>query len=93
MQVIATAGMEREKYGVTILDRENRFRELMHIFEGINRVIYDYRNGIYKQEDLLFLKRYEVSEEALRIAVMIPKDSKERQEQILSNILDNLPGM
>lgn len=93
MQVIATAGMERKKYGVTILDRENRFRELMHIFEGINRVIYDYRNRIYKQEDLLFLKRYEVSEEALRIAVMIPKDSKERQEQILSNILDNLRGM
>lgn len=93
MQIIATAGMEREQYGVTILDKEKRFRELMHIFEGINRVIYHYRNDIYEQEDILFLKRYEVSEVALRIAVMIPKDSKERQEHILSNILDNIRGM
>lgn len=87
MQVIATAGMERESYGTNILDRENRFRELMHIFEGINRVIYHYRNNIYEREDLLFLKKYEISEMALRIAVMIPKDSKERQEQVLEKIL------
>lgn len=82
MQVIATAGMEYAAYGKSILNTENNFTELMRIFEGINRVIYHCRNGIESQEDMLFLKKYRISETALSVAAMIPGDGKEEQEQI-----------
>lgn len=86
MQIIATAGLERETYGESILERENRFRELMDIFAGINRVIYHARNRMLTDKDREFLKEYEVSDVALKIAVMIPRDTKEEQEKVLSYI-------
>lgn len=86
MQVIATAGMEYETYGTSILERENRFRELMQIFEGINRVVYQARNGLLTDDDIRFLKKHEISEVALKIAVMIPGDTKEIQDKIYADI-------
>ena len=92
MQVIATAGKEYEVYGRNILERENRFAELMHIFEGINRVVYNYRNGQQSREDLAFLKQYRISEIAIRIAVMIPRDPKERQDATFASIWEDYKG-
>lgn len=90
MQIIATAGKEREEYGDCILDRENRFARLMQIFEGINRCVYRYRNQKETADDVLFLKRYAVSEVALRIALMIPGDNEKVQKQLLLHIKDDL---
>lgn len=90
MQVIATAGKEYETYGCSILDRENRFWELMRLFEGINRTVYHYRNGMEKTEDILFLKKYGITEMALKVAVMIPKDRKEEQERVLAQMIQDL---
>lgn len=86
MQIIATAGMEYETYGTSVLERENRFRELMHIFEGVNRVVAKARNGLLSDEDICFLQKHEISEVALKIAVMIPGDTKEIQERIFRAI-------
>lgn len=90
MQVIATAGMEQSAYGTNILERENRFRELMHIFEGINRIIYNARGGQLTEDDITFLRQHEISEMALRIAAMIPKDTQEEQERVLKAIQSKL---
>ena len=35
MQVIATAGMEQTRYGTNLLERENRFKELMQMFDRL----------------------------------------------------------
>lgn len=90
MQVIATAGKEKEKYGASILERENRFPELMRLFEGINRVVYHYRNGREGAEDISFIRKNGISETALKIAVMIPGDGKEEQERTLLRIRKDL---
>lgn len=94
MQVIATAGKEQELYRTNILERENRFRELMRIFEGLNRVVYHYRNEMERPEDLLFLKEKGLSELAIRIAVMLPGGDTsygtEEQERVLARILKDL---
>lgn len=87
MQVIATAGLEYQTYGKSILDYENRFRELMQIFERLNRVVYHYRNKIYQPADIEFLKEYDITEVAIRVAVMIPKDSPKEQNETLQKIL------
>lgn len=90
MQIIATAGMEYEKYGTSILERENRFRELICIFGEINQIVYRARNGILAEKDIIFLKKYEVSEVALRIALMLLKDTKERKEEVLRDIFSRI---
>lgn len=90
MQVIATAGKERETYGNCILDRENGFAELMRIFEGINDCVYRYRNHKETEEDVLFLKKYAVSEVALRIALMITGEDEKLQEERLLRIKRDL---
>ena len=87
MQVIATAGMEREVYGRSILERENRFRELMEIFGTINRVVAGARSGEICREDIRFLKKNGVSELALAVAVQIPGGEKCGRERVLQEIL------
>lgn len=86
MQVIATAGLEYQTYGKSILDDENRFRELMQIFEHLNRVVYHYRNRIYQPDDIAFLKQYSISDVAIQVSLMLHKDSAEKQNEILQKI-------
>lgn len=90
MQVIATAGKEQEQYGTNILAKENRFAELMRLFEGVNRVVYHYRNGMEGAEDVHFIRKYGISEIALAIAVMIPGDGREEQERTMARIRQDL---
>ncbi len=40
MQVIATAGMEQTRYGTNLLERENRFKELMQMFDRLDQIVY-----------------------------------------------------
>ena len=79
MQVIATAGLERAAYDSSILERENRFSELMRIFEGINRAVYQTRIGCLREEDIEFLKKHQISKTALGVAVQLPGVKKRRQ--------------
>lgn len=90
MQVIATAGKERQLYGSSILDRENRFAKLMHLFAGINDVIYRYRNHLESQEDILFLKKYGISKVALAVAAKLPGDEEKAQEELLLRVESDL---
>lgn len=86
MQVIATAGKEREIYGSSILDRENSFAGLMQIFTGINAIVYRYRNRLETKEDVFFLKKYGISRVALEVAVRLPGDLEKVQEETLFRI-------
>lgn len=87
MQVIAAAGLEQERYGTNILERENRFRELMQIFDKINQVVYHAGNDKLTEEDAQFLQKNEISEVALQVAVSITRDTPEQQQKILRKCL------
>lgn len=80
MQVIATAGMEQTRYGTNLLERENRFKELMQMFDRLDQIVYRYRNGLQKKEDAVFLKEQGITDTALLIALRIPGDDAARPE-------------
>lgn len=86
MQIIATAGKEQETDGKNILERENRFGELIKLFEGLNQVVYHYRNGLEGNEDIRFLEENEFSNTAVYVAVTIQKDAQAEKENILKKI-------
>ncbi len=90
MQIIATAGMERQAYGQSILERENRFRELIRLFDRMNRTIYHYRNGMQTAEDAAFLKNAGISETAVRIAVGMGRDDGQKKKEVLEKILKDM---
>lgn len=90
MQVIATAGKEYQESGESILDRENRFRELMELFTGLNRVVSRYGNGTETEEDTRFLRERRLSCMALRVAVMIQNYAPGEAERILGKIMEDL---
>ena len=79
MQVIATAGMEQTRYGTNLLERENRFKELMQMFDRLDQIVYRYRNGLQKKEDAVFLKEQGITDTALVIALRIPGDDAARR--------------
>lgn len=87
MQVIATAGEERMKYGNCVLDRETDFRSLMKLFAGINQVVSNYRSHRETAADVLFLAMQKVSDVAVRVAVMVLCGGEETKEQICEKIL------
>ena len=68
MQIIATAGKEKEKYGYSILDKENDFRKLIQIFTELNCVTYRKHHGNMNDTDKAFLEKNAISEVAKEIA-------------------------
>ena len=86
MQVIATAGMEQTRYGTNLLERENRFKELMQMFDRLDQIVYRYRNGLQKKEDAVFLKEQGITDTALLIALRIPGDDAARQKELFAQI-------
>ena len=71
MQVIATAGLERERYGTSILDRENRFSELMRMFAALNRAVCRAQAGQGSGDLILKPERYGFTEVAVRAAFAV----------------------
>lgn len=90
MQVIATAGKEKELYGASVLDQECRFDGLMRLFEGINQVVYHYRNGMENKKDIDFLKKEKITEVAIGVAIAIQKDSDEEKKRIQKKISQDM---
>lgn len=92
MQIIATAGVERQTYGSSLLERENRFGALIALMEGLNRAVYHYRNGMETAGDAVFLRDAGMTEVAVRIAVMMGRDEEEVKKAVLERILRDLRG-
>ncbi len=91
MQIIATAGLESQAYGTNVLERENRYRELIALFAGINRVVAKLWNGTAEESDVAFLTENEVSRVAFDAAVRIlPEGDPERKKQFAANISDKI---
>lgn len=80
MQVIATAGLEQERYGTNILEKENRFSKLMYLFRQINDVAAHVCKNTLTEEDKKFLQEYEISEVALEIARKVTQANRKEQE-------------
>lgn len=92
MQVIATAGLERERYGTSILDRERRFAELMRIFAELNHIVVRHLAGEERGEDVQFLKDNGISEVAIRSAVAVHAAGQSIDEQALKKFLMKFAG-
>ena len=86
MQVIATAGEEKQRLGECVLDRETDFKRLMRLFSGINQVISHYYCSCESERDVSFLKEHKVSSVAVKIAVMIPRVEEERRSAVYQKI-------
>lgn len=76
MQIIATAGKEKANYGHSILDKEFDFRRLIALFAELNNVVNRKHCGRATEEDLLFLKKNQISDIALEVAYVICTNSK-----------------
>ena len=73
MQIIATAGMEMEVYGSSILDRISEYQELIELFARLNQIItksmqvQDSQEEI-GEEDKVFLQGKGISDVAISVA-------------------------
>lgn len=84
MQIIATADQEMKRYGKSILDRENQFRELITLFTQLNKVVSHTRTNHMSKEDRAFIQHQKMSEIAWQIAVMILPAEAAEKERILA---------
>lgn len=89
MQIIATAGLEQQRYGTNVLERENRYRELLALFTGINRTAARLWNGTWQDADIAFLRENQVSQVALYAAVQIlPEGDFEQKQKFFADVSD-----
>ncbi len=92
MQIIATAGLEQQNYGTNVLERENRFRELIAWFSNLNRIVAKFKNHTESAEDIRFLQERNVTPVALRAAVFILPDLDNGQkEELYTAITKSFP--
>lgn len=74
MQIIATAGMEMEAYGHSILDEVCEYHELMEIFTRLNQLVtrsMQQKNSIMTEEDQEYLDKRHISDIALSVSQMV----------------------
>lgn len=71
MQVIAVCELERQEYGYSVIDRMQKFDELMLYFNRLNEVINAFRMGHIQAEHLQFLKTADVSEIAIEASARL----------------------
>lgn len=91
MQMIATAGLEQQRYGTNVLMRENRYDALLALFTGINRVVARFGNGTWQEADVAFLREHQVSQVALRAAVeILPGEDSKWKQKIFADISDKI---
>lgn len=87
MQVIATAGLEKQLYGSTLLDSINAYPKLMQYIAKINRTVNRYLLENNSYDDDCFIRENEVSEIAWRVAVKLFCKDEVRQEEIVQQIM------
>ena len=68
MQIIATAGKEKEAYGSCILDRVKKYRELIGIFTRLNAIVYRKHRNEILEADAQYLEDMQITQVALEIA-------------------------
>ena len=90
MQIIATAGEERNHGEMMVLERENDFGRLMEIFSKLNQVVSRYRENSESAEDVCFLKKEKISATAVWVAVMMGKESGHEKKELTDHILKDL---
>lgn len=91
MQIIATAGLEQQRCGTNVLERENRYHELLALFAGLNRAVARLWNGTGQEADIAFLRENQVSRVALEAAVQIlPEGDAAQKQKFFFDISDKI---
>ena len=81
MQVIATCELELQQQQSCILDELSEFHELMQFFHQLNDTVEHVRKNEWTREDVSFLTKQFLSEEAIQTAVhVLSQNSVEEQE-------------
>lgn len=69
MQIIATAGLEQEKYQHNILDKINDYKELIRYFRKLNHyIINEKRKGVLEKEAAKWIEDNKVTDVALMVS-------------------------
>lgn len=77
MQMIATAEHEEIFEQKTFLKKETDFRKLVEQFNRLNQIARRYTQGQVQKEDFNFLKKQEISKQAIYVAIrMLGKDAQ-----------------
>lgn len=71
MQVIAVCELEKQEYDTSVIDRMQKFDELMQYFNRLNEVINAFRMGNAQTADIRFIKKTEVSEIAIEASTRL----------------------
>lgn len=83
MQVVAVCELEQSELGTSIIDRINKFDELMIFFNRLNDIINACKLGTLKEEDLHFLKEAQVSDIAIEASARLFCTEKSELEAVL----------
>ena len=71
MQVIAVCELERQEYDISVIDKIQKFDELMHYFNRLNEVINAFRMGNVQEDDIRFIKLSGVSDIAIEASARL----------------------
>ncbi|MCH5250989.1 MAG: DUF4422 domain-containing protein [Lachnospiraceae bacterium] len=83
MQVVAVCELEQSELGTSIIDRINKFDELMIFFNRLNDIINACRMGTHKEEDLRFIREAQVSDIAIEASARLFCTEKAELEAVL----------
>ena len=88
MQVIATCELELQQQQSCILDELSEFHELMQFFHQLNDTVEHVRKNEWTREDVSFLTKQFLSEEAIQTAVHVLSKNKQEEQETRKKITD-----
>lgn len=87
MQVIAVCELERQAYGESVIDRMNRFEELMHYFNSLNEAVGACKIGRISEENTRFLRENQVSDIAVEASARLFISNEEELKEVKEFLL------
>lgn len=89
MQIIAAAGLEQQRLGRNILQKENNYEKLIALFAEQNRVVSAWHMGNKTENDKKFIKESILSEVTWEVAVKILPGTAEQKTELLNDLLQS----
>ncbi|MCM1261485.1 MAG: DUF4422 domain-containing protein [Butyrivibrio sp.] len=90
MQVIAVCELEQAEYDTSVIDKIQKFDELMHYFNELNELINSFRMGNAKEEDIRSVKLLEVSDIAIEASARLFCTHEDELAQVVQAVKDAL---
>ncbi len=86
MQIIAVAVIQKNETGTCCIDKCRDADYLIHIYKFINSAVRRYRDGCENEKDIMILKRFNVSQQAVRVSAQIFC----RDKKVMRNVVDRI---